>query len=157
MTKHSEIIDIISLCSDAEKLKNWITNAERNGAEGVAEAARRRLIEIVAGTNDDSSSDPLHLDFWKSIIALEFVLSGERGKTIRLSRTRQKISRVGVQKTLTDLTLKPTPSEGYYLLRDRNMLDLSAEAVVLRFPSHFEEEVLQAARTRLETHCDEKV
>jgi hypothetical protein len=30
------------------------------------------------------------------------------------------------------------------------MLDLSAEAVVLRFPNQFDEEVLQAARVRLE-------
>ncbi|SDQ15009.1 hypothetical protein [Pseudovibrio sp. Tun.PSC04-5.I4] len=155
MTKHSELINIINHCSDADKLENWITNAEREGAEDVADAARRRLIKIVAATNDSSSSDPVVLDFWKSIIALEFVLSGERNKTIRLSRTRQKISRVGVHKTLTDLTLKTTPSEGYNLLRDRGMLDLSAEAVVLRFPNQFDKEVLQAARTKLELHDDE--
>jgi hypothetical protein len=138
------------------KLRNWINNAEHEGVENVAEAARRRLIEVKSATNVDSSSDPLVLDFWKSITALEFVLSGERGKTIRLSRTRQKISRVGVQKTLYDLALKPTPSEGYYLLHERNILDMSAEAVVIRFPDRFEEEILQAARTRLEIDGDSK-
>lgn len=157
MTDHSKLIDIISLCTDSAKLRNWISNAERNGAEDVAEAARRRLIELEASLNVDSSNEPLALDFWKSIIALEFVLSGERGKTIRLSRTRQKISRVGVQKTLSDLALQPTPSEGYFLLRDRDMLDLSAEAVILRFPNHFEENVLQAARARLETNGDVEI
>ncbi|MFT5364157.1 MAG: hypothetical protein ACI9VX_001785, partial [Dinoroseobacter sp.] len=52
--------------------------------------------------------------------------------------------------------LKPTPSEGYYLLHERNILDMSAEAVVIRFPDRFEEEVLQAARTRLEIDGDSK-
>jgi hypothetical protein len=151
MTKHRKLIEIIETCSDIAKLKNWINNAEREGASDVADSARRRLIAVQALKNIDSSSDPLVLDFWKSIAALEFELSVERGKTIRLSRTRQKIGRVGVQKTLADLALQSSPSEGYFLLRDRDMLDLSAEAVVLRFPNEFGEDVLEAARKRLAT------
>lgn len=150
MTKHSKLIEIIMTCSDLAKLQNWINNAEREGATDVADAARRRYIEVEASTNVDNSSDPLVIDFWKSIAPLEFALTGERGKTIRLSRTRQKITRVGVQKTLSDLTLQSAPSEGYFLLRDRDMLDLSAKAVVLRFSDRFGEEVLQAARARLD-------
>lgn len=150
MNKHIKLIGIIETCSDIAKLQNWISNAEREGATDVADAARRRVIEVEALKNVDQSSDPLVLDFWKSISALEFALTVERGKTIRLSRTRQKIARVGVQKTLADLTLQPSPSEGYFLLLDRDMLDLTAEAVVLRFPEKFEEDVLQAARKRLE-------
>jgi hypothetical protein len=89
------------------------------------------------------------LDFWKSITALENELSEEWGQTIRLSRTRQKIARVGVEKTLSDLALQPRPSEGFNLLEARGMLDLSAESVVLRYPERFETEVSQAARLRL--------
>lgn len=149
MTEHGKIIALIQACSDVAKLENWISNAEREGAADVADAARRRRIEVEASTRVDDSNDPLVLDFWKSITALEFALSEERGKTIRLSRTRQKIARVGVQKTLADLTLKSTPSDGYYLLRDREMLDLSAEAVVLRFQDRFDGDVIDAARNRL--------
>jgi len=47
------------------------------------------------------------------------------------------------------LALKTKPSDGYHLLRVRNMLDLSAEAVILRFPEKFEESVLDAAQQRL--------
>ena len=146
---HSKLLEIIVTCSDSAKLNNWISNAMREGATDVEDAARRRLIEISAASNGDDSTDEMVIDFWKSITALEFALSDERGKTIRLSRTRQKITRVGVQKTLADLTLQPKPSEGYFLLQDRDMLDMSAEAVVLRFANRFEPDVVRAAQHRL--------
>lgn len=151
MTNHVKLIELISECSDLGKLRNWVRNAEREGAVAVADAARRRIIEVEASIYTDSSNDPLVLNFWKSISALEFALTEERGKTIRLSRTRQKIARVGVHQTLADLALQPTASDGYFLLRDRGMLDLSAEAVVLRFPDRFDSDVLKAARDRLES------
>ena len=151
MSKHAKILELIASCDDEIKLRNWIANANREGVEEVEDAARRRLIELRASKDVDDPSDPIVLDFWKSISALEQELSDERGKTIRLSRTRQKIARVGVEKTLTDLALQPQPSEGYHLLRERGVLDLSAEAVVLRFPERFGEGVLEAARKRLDS------
>lgn len=149
MSKNQKIIDIIATCGDEKKLRNWISNANREKVEEVEDAARRRLIEVRAGYDIDDPNDPLAIDFWKSITALENELSEERGKTIRLARTRQKIARVGVEKTLADLALQAKPSEGYHLLKARGMLDLSAEAVVQRYPSRFAPEVLEAARLRL--------
>ena len=150
MTNHQKLIKIISTCSDPAKLRKWIANARREGAHDIEEAAIKRLIEVNARNNHDEPNDPLVLDFWRSITALEFALTDERGKTTRLARTRQKIDRVGVKKTLEDLAMSPKPSEGYYLLRDRNMLDMSAEAVVLRHAGLFDDDVLQAARNRME-------
>lgn len=149
MSKNQKLLDIIATCDDEKRLRNWISNANREGAEEVEDAARRRLIEIRAAKDIDDPSDPVVLDFWKSITALENELSEERGKTIRLSRTRQKIARVGVEKTLADLALQAQPSDGYHLLKARGMLDLSAEAVVLRYPKRFAQEVLEAAQLRL--------
>lgn len=151
MSKYQKILEVIAACEDESKLRNWIANAEREGAQEVEDAARRRLIAVRASKDVDDPNDPIVLDFWKSISALEHELSLERGKTIRLSRTRQKIGRVGVEKTLRDLTLSTQPSDGYHLLRERGMLDLSAEAVVLRYPDRFEPDVLEAARNRLDT------
>jgi len=150
MSKHQKSLEMIAACHDETKLRNWINNASREGAEEVEDAARRRLIAVRACRDIDDPNDPVALDFWKSITALENELSEEKGKTIRLSRTRQKIARVGVEKTLTDLALQPQPSDGYHLLKARGMLDLSAEAVVLRYPERFAQEVLEAARLRLE-------
>ncbi|MFC3613567.1 hypothetical protein ACFORG_07320 [Lutimaribacter marinistellae] len=149
MSRYQKILEQIARCDDETKLRNWISNAIREGASEVEDAARRRLIEVRASLDVDDVNDPLVLDFWRSITALEQVLSTERGKTIRLSRTRQKIARVGVEATLRDLAMQTQPSDGYFLLKERQMLDLSAEAVVLRFPDRFQENVLQAARDRL--------
>ena len=153
MSKHQKALEIISNCDNEEKLLNWISNASREGVKELENAARRRLIEVRAAKDIDDPNDPVVLDFWKSIIALENELSEERGKAIRLSRTRQKIARVGIEKTLSDLALQPKPSEGFNLLEARGMLDLSAEAVVLRYPERFETEVSLAARLRLDTEA----
>lgn len=143
----AKLFALIASCSDTGKLRNWIDNARRKGVKEVEDAAINRLIEVEALKNHDNP-DELELDFWKSIIALEFVLSQERGKTTRLSRTRQKIARVGIRKTLADLALSAEPSEGYFLLRDRGMLEMSAEAVVLRHPEQFDAETIAAAQKR---------
>lgn len=149
MADHKKLLAMIAACTELPKLRNWIANARRKGAKDVEDAATARLIEIKAQGDHDDCADPLVLDFWKSIIALEFVLSEERGKTTRLARTRQKIGRVGVWQTLRDLAASPKPSDGYFLLRDRNMLEMSAEAVVLRHRAQFDDVIVRAAQTRI--------
>ncbi len=120
-------------------------NARRLEADDVYEAAFRRLAEILP----EDAPEPIARDFWRSIHALEERLREERGKTVRLSRTRRKIDRVGVEKTLADLALSSTPSDGFDMLLERGMADLTAEAVVLRHQEQFEEEVVAAAKDRL--------
>tara|TARA_R110002012_G_scaffold208038_4_gene378067 strand:+ start:5067 stop:5420 length:354 start_codon:yes stop_codon:yes gene_type:complete len=108
MYKYQKSLEIIAACDDEIKLRNWIDNANREGVGEVESAARRRLIAVRASRDIYDPDDPIVADFWRSITALEHELSEERGKTIRLNRTRQKISRVGVEKTLADLALKPS-------------------------------------------------
>ncbi len=114
MLNHKRIIKIIENEGDLTKLHKWIVNARREQAQNVESAAVKRLVEVNALTNHGEPNDSLVLDFWKSITALEFALSDERGKTIRLARTRQKIKRVGVRQTLEDLAMSSTPSEGFF-------------------------------------------
>lgn len=91
----------------------------------------------------------LEYDVWRSIFALEGSLKEERGKTTLLSRTRQKIARDGELATVADLVTK-APSEGYRMLIERDMAELTFEAVALRHADRFEPRVLAAARRRLE-------
>jgi hypothetical protein len=84
--------------------------------------------------------------------ALEEALTQESGKTKRLSRTRQKLSRVGVRQTLADLALKPKPSLGFVKLIEFNMADMSAEALILKYRNEFEPHVVDAATKRLKEH-----
>ena len=69
MAEYVKQLSMISQCSDPVKLRNWIENAERNNADVVAEAARRRFVEVQASKHIDDTSDALVCDFWKSVIA----------------------------------------------------------------------------------------
>lgn len=89
---------------------------------------------------------------WVSIHALEELESAERGKTIRLQRTRNLIAQVGEQECVERLLLKSTPSSGYDMLLRRDMPDLLFEAIALRHPGRFSERALANARSRIPAH-----
>lgn len=147
MPDYARVIAIIETSEDPDQLRQFMENAKRMEAPNVYEAAFRRLVEILP----NEAPEPIAQDFWRSIHALEQRLREERGKTVRLTRTRQKLDRVGAMKTLADLALSATPSEGFEMLIQRDMSDLTAEAVILRHEAEFEAEVVTAARERLET------
>tara|TARA_R110000751_G_scaffold8822_6_gene34081 strand:- start:5450 stop:5968 length:519 start_codon:yes stop_codon:yes gene_type:complete len=145
MIGRQKILDRIADCTDPDKLKNWIANARREGAEDVEKAAFKQLISIAPS----EAPGTVEHDFWQTIHAFEYVLSDERGKTTILSRTRQKVARVGVEKTLTDWALNTKKTEGFTMLLERNMPELTGEAIILRHPRKFDSDVVSAARERL--------
>ena len=147
MSDNSKVIAIIEASTDPAQLRRFIENARRMNAPDVREAAFRRLVEILPEEEPGS----VEHDFWRSIHAFEQVLLEERGKTVRLSRTRQKITRVGVMQTLRDFTTSKAPTQGFEMLIERGMPDLTGEAIILRHRDLFEHDVVAAARTRLET------
>lgn len=130
---------------DPERLRTWMTNAKRHNRDDVYQEAFRQLCRV-EGRN---MSDPLEAEFAAVMKALEEALTQEAGKTKRLSRTRQKLDRVGVRQTLADLAVKPQPSVGFLKLVEFGMGDMTAEALVLRYSDQFEPEVVQASRRRL--------
>jgi hypothetical protein len=141
----AKMIEFVGECGDAKKLRQIAQNADERGVPELAKAARLKLYSILPG------EDPGTIEYtvWQSIYALEDVLKQERGKTILLSRTRQKIGRQGVVQCVADLVLGRA-SDGFQMLLERDMLDLSFEAIALNFPDKFDEKVLAAARQRLE-------
>ena len=139
----------IASCNEPERLRKFMKNAENKGVLELYEQARSRLFDIQASTECETVGTVEH-EVWESIHALEYVRKKEAGKTIRLSRTRQAIDRKGVRQTLEDLVRKEgPPSEGFDMLRDRNMLKHSFEAIVLRHLEEFDGSVREAARKRL--------
>jgi hypothetical protein len=131
---------------DKGKLRNWMANAKRLGRMDVYNDALRQLCRA-EGRNID---DPLESEFAAVMRALEEALTEQSGRTKRLSRTRQKLARAGVRKTLADLALKLQPSMGFLKLVEFGMADMSAEALILKYASEFETEVVLAAKERLE-------
>jgi len=129
-----------------DRLRALIANAQRMGSAAVEEAAFARLVAV----QPEAEPGSFEHDVWQSIYALEELLREERGRTTLLSRTRQKIAKDGEAVTVADLTLKPDPSDGFYMLVERGRLDLLFEAVALRHPARFEPQVLDAARARIE-------
>ena len=110
----------------------------------IARAASLKLYSVMPSAEPGT----LEYDVWRSIYALEGALKDERGKTVMLGRTRQKIARDGEVKTVADL-VRGTASDGFRMLRDRDMDDHTFEAVALRHRERFEDDVLKAASARL--------
>lgn len=137
-------LDLIANCNEPKQLRQIATNAHRKGEEPVRRTAMLRLYEV----QPSEAPGTLEYDVWQSIYALEGELSHERGKTTRLSRTRQKIARDGEDGTVADLVLGKV-SDGFRMLVGRDMPKLTFEAVALRHPDRFSSQVIQAARSRL--------
>ncbi len=66
------------------------------------------------------------------------------------TRTREMIDAHGDVEALSRLMISPDLQQGFRVLRDRNQLDQTFEAVVTRFPHLFRDEVVQAAQWRLD-------
>lgn len=134
-------------CADPKSLRQIAANARKKGELTVARAADLRLYAILPS----EAPGTFEHDVWQSIHALEGALTIEREKTTRLGRTRQKITRVGEFETIKDLILGAKPSEGFFMLIERQMGDLTFEAVALRHPDRFDDLVLNAATARLQS------
>lgn len=147
MPDNTKALAAIASTTDPEKLRTLRDNAHRLGVPEVAEAAFRRLVEILP---EDAPGSIEH-DFWKTIFAFEELLRDERGKTVRLSRTRQKIDRVGVMQTLVDFALSKKPTEGFSMLIERGLPEFTGEALVLKHSLHFDPTVVTAAESRLQS------
>ena len=65
------------------------------------------------------------------------------------TRTRQMIDAHGEVEALSRLMVSPDLQQGFKVLRDRDQLDRTFEAVVVRFPPLFTDSVVQAAQWRL--------
>ena len=137
-------LELIAKCDDPKQLRQIAANAHRKREEEVRRAAMLKLYEV----QPSEKQGTLEYDVWQSIYALEGELSHERGKTTRLSRTRQKITRDGEERTVADLVLGKV-SDGYKMLIERGLPQLTFEAVALRHASHFEADVIAAAEKRL--------
>jgi len=137
----------VARLEDPVRLREMIKNARRHNSAAVEAAAFERLCFV----QPEATPGTVGHDVWQAVHASEQMHLEERGKTVRLTRTRQKIARDGEAKTAADLTLKADPSPGFLYLQEKGQLQLAFEAVVLRHPLTFDEDVRSAARARFES------
>lgn len=66
------------------------------------------------------------------------------------TRTREMIRRYGEIEAISRLMISADLQQGFKVLRDRNQLDITFEAIVIRYQNLFNPDVVQAAQWRLD-------
>lgn len=73
----------------------------------------------------------------------------EKETGVPATRTRQMIERHGAIEALSKLVVSADLQRGFRILRDRDQLDSSFEALIVRHQGLFRKNVVEAARWRL--------
>lgn len=141
----TRVLTNITNCQDPARLRVYMKNAQARGADEIYDAAFHQLIQV----QPTAQVGTVARDARRTIHAFEELLRFERGKTVRLSRTRQAIKNKGEVRTVTDLVLGKNASGGFAMLQERNLLKMSFEAIVIARSDHFAVDVVERARTRL--------
>lgn len=134
-------------CNDAGMLRSFMKNVKEKRPD-LYQIAFAQLAKV-EGKNVD---DPVELEFWRAVAALEQIYLEESGKKKRANRIRAKVAKDGVRATLEYLALKKEASDGFVYLAEAGLAELTAEHIIARYPSGFPEPVVAAAHRRLTEH-----
>ena len=135
----------ISEIMDQTALRNLMENAKRHKRDDIWQQAFRRLCEL----EGQNQSDPLDRDFYATLRAYEELLTRKNGRTTRANRTRQKLRNKGVIQCLEDWAVSSAPTEGFNLLVESGMPELTGEFLVIKYADRFSQDAVAAAKTRL--------
>jgi uncharacterized protein YecA (UPF0149 family) len=111
-------------------------------------AARRKAVELKAAAHNAGTE--AEQQALQAVYAYERVLTVERGKKTRASRTWQMITKLGIVQAVESIVKRPTETAGYQALVKMGMQDMLFEAVVLRHPDVFSVEAVSQSKQRLD-------
>ena len=131
--------------TDPKLLRNLLENARRAGRDDLVFQCQVRLARLEGARYETS----LEREFWAALAAAEEFASLKNGKKTQLSRTRQKVARVGIKRCLEDWAFHKGTTQGFDMLVEGGHPELTGEAIVVRHAADFSEEVVKAARQRL--------
>ena len=132
----------IARSTSVENLRRIRANA-RGKSEAVWKAALERQIELAASDFDD----PVARDCWRMVLTVE-ELRRENGRRVwRMNKLRPKIDRDGERAALEYCALNRT--DGFQEVLDLGLPHYLAEAIVLKHPAAFSEDVRAKAAKRL--------
>jgi hypothetical protein len=130
-----------------EECEQFAKNVEARGKRELALSARRRAVELRALAHNANSA--AEREALEAVYAYERVLSGNKGKKIRATRTWQMIERHGIIGAVERVVNRPSEAKGYTALVEMGLEDKAFEAVVLRHPQVFSAGAVERSRERL--------
>jgi hypothetical protein len=138
--------DVVHKLKTPAECMQLATNVrDRNPA--LAQKARRRAVELRA-LSHGSKSD-VEYELLKVLYAYEEVLFEKNKKHTRASRTWQMIKNHGIIGAAERAVNRNIEPAGYKVLAEMGMHDLTFEAVIVRYPNAFNQEVVSHAKERL--------
>jgi hypothetical protein len=114
----------------------------------LAQEARLRAIELRTLTHGNKSE--VETELLKAIYAYEEALSKKNKRRTPASRTWPMVKRYGIVGAAERAVNRKTDAKGYKLLVEMGLQDLTFEAVIVRFPKAFSQQIVKHARSRLE-------
>ncbi len=139
-------MDIIQKLKTPEECVQLAKNVRERNPD-LAREAHRRAIELRAVSHEPQND--VELKLLQALYAYEEVLSMKNKRKTRASRTWQMIKShgiIGAAERAVDRVIEPA---GYKVLIEMGMQDLTFEAVIVRYPDAFNQEVVLRARARL--------
>lgn len=139
--------DRVARLKSTRECEVFAKNARRLGRSDLALEAERRAIELLAqGHQSDTAAEREAI---QAIYAYEHILTEKNGRRTRANRTWQMVKRYGIIEAINRVVSRPDDAQGYLLLKEKGMEDLSFEAIVLRYPESFSEEAVSHSAARL--------
>lgn len=135
-----------------EECATFARNVRERGAPELAEEALQRAVQLRAEAHGPKSD--VERECLEAIYAYEEVLSAQKGKRQRASRTWPMIQERGILPAVERIVLKRAESAGYSALAEMGLKKFAFEAVILRHPEHFSPDAVARSRERLvEGNC----
>jgi hypothetical protein len=129
----------------AGELRIQMANAKKRNRDDVYQMAFRQLCAL----EGLDQTDPLYRDFYQSLAAYEQLLAEKNGRKQPASYTRRKVKNKGIIQCLEDWAIGSTQTDGFTLLVELGMPELTGEFLVVKYPDRFSEKAVAAAKGRL--------
>ena len=91
----------------------------------------------------------VEIELAKAIYAYEELLTQRNGRRTRANRTWQMVAHYGIIKAAERAVNRPSDALGYRLLVEMGLVDLTFEAVILRYPEAFDTNIVELCRRKL--------
>lgn len=151
MNEHPELSaeeqKLIDRLKTPQECEQFAKNVESKRPDLVREA-RRRAVSLRA--DEHNASSPVLRDIWEAVYAYEEVLYLEHKRRLKAAHTRRSIARRGALEAIEEIVKRQAVTEGFHRLRNAGLFDKTFEAVVLRHPTEFSEQAVEAAKAKLD-------